>query len=226
MIRSFKFILAATFVTSATCAVAQNTKLQQQLSRIDLGVQAVGQFNKTVSGPVLAPGNNTGDVLSENGSNTVGALVTIRYTPKPYVGLEFNGGYARYTETFGVVSGSTTAPAAFSGLQIQTQANEFTLGYLVTPPYTIFGLRPYASAGAGSIRFAPTRGGGQNAPTQARAAYYYNLGVQKDIVGSYFGVRAGYRQVFFLAPDFLENYLTIKKHTSTSEPMIGFYLRF
>jgi hypothetical protein len=225
LIRPLKLIFAANVALLATSAVAQNTKLQQQLSHVDLGIQAVGQFNKAVSGPVVATANNTGSILSQDASNTVGGLVTIRYTPKPYLGVEFNGGYARYTENFGVVSGSTP-PAAFNGIQIQTQANEFTVGYLVTPPYTIFGVKPFASAGAGSIRFAPTRGGGQNAPTQARAAYYYNLGVQKDVLGSYFGLRAGFRQVFFLAPDFLENYLTIKQHTSTVEPMIGFYLRF
>ena len=35
-----------------------------------------------------------------------------------------------------------------------------------------------------------------------------------------------YRQVFFKAPDFLTNYLTIQQHTTTYEPGIGFFLRF
>jgi hypothetical protein len=220
-----KFLFAANLILLGTSAVAQSTKLQQQLSHIDFGIQGVGQFTKDVTGPVIATANNTGNTLDLSASKTVGGLATLRYTPKPYFGLEFNGGYARYTETFGVSASNTVAPAAFNGIQIQTQANEFTFGYVVTPPYTIFGVKPYASAGAGSIRFAPTRGGGQNVPTQARAAYYYNLGVQKD-VAEYFGLRAGFRQVFFLAPDFLENYLTIKQRTYTTEPMVGFYFRF
>lgn len=218
MIRLLKFIFAANLALLATGAVAQ-TKLQQQLSHVDLGLQGVGEFNRSASGPVGVTANDQGQIVSESPSNTVGGLATIRYSPKPYFGVEFNGGYARYNETFGV-------PTLAGPLQIQTQSNEFTLGYLVIPPYTVFGLKPYASAGLGSIRFAPTRGGGENAPRQWRAGYYYNLGVQKDIAGDFFGVRVGFRQLFFLGPDFLQNYLTIKQHTVTSEPLIGFYLRF
>lgn len=195
-------------------AVAQS-KLDRQLSYIDLGVQGVGQFTKTVSGPVTIPATDFGTVVTQTGSSTLGALVTIRYTPKPYFGVEFNGGYARYTEGFNV------AP-----VQIQTQANELTVGYVVTPPYTVFGLKPYASAGGGIIRFAPTSRGGQGAPEEGRPGIYYNVGLQKDIVPDRFGFRLGFRQLFYTAPDFYQNYLTINKSTFTSEPMIGFYLRF
>ncbi len=195
-------------------ALAQ-TKLQQQLSHVDFGVQAVGEFSSTAQGPVTIPANDQGQSVYLSPSNTVGALVTIRYTPRPYLGAEFNGGYSRYTENLNV-----------QPLSIQTQADEFTFGYLITPPYTVLGLRPYASAGVGGLRFAPTRGGGEGAPTEGRLAYYYNLGVQKDLIGNTFGVRVGFRQLFYTAPDFYQNYLTINKRASTSEPMFGFYLRF
>ncbi len=97
---------------------------------------------------------------------------------------------------------------------------------MVTPGHTLFGLQPFASVGAGSIEFKPTPHGGQGAPKQARMAYYYNVGLQQELFESHFGLRAGFRQVFFLAPDFGQNYLTIKQHTITSEPSIGFYFRF
>lgn len=214
MIRPFTLFLAATFALGSTCAFAQS-KLQQQLSHVDLGVQAVGEFNADASGPVTIPATNQGQPVTLSPSNTVGALVTLRYAPRPYVGAEFNGGYSRYTENFNV-----------NPLAIQTQADEFSLGYLVTPPYTVFGVRPYASAGLGGIRFAPTRGGGEGAPTQGRFAIYYHLGVQKDIIPDVFGIRVGFRQLFYTAPDFFQNYITINKRTTTSEPMIGFYVRF
>ncbi len=214
MIRPFKLILAASFASLSLSAAAQ-TKLDRQLSYVDLGVQAVGQLTGTVTGPVTIPAFNEGGTVSQFASNTVGALVTIRYSPKPYLGAEFNGSYARFTENY------TAAPG-----QIQTQANEFTFGYLVTPPYAIFGLKPYASAGVGLMRFAPTAGGGQNAPSEGRPAFYGNIGVQKDLFGSRYGVRVGYRQVIYIAPDFYQNYLTINKYTSTKEPLFGFYARF
>ena len=215
MIRFPKFFSAAGVALLATGALAQ-TKLQQQLSKVDLGLQGVGEFSSTATGPVTIPANNQGAApVTISPSNTFGGLVTIRYAARPYLGAEFNGGYSRYTENLSVQPGA-----------IQTQADEFSLGYLVTPPYTVFGVRPYASAGAGGLRFAPTKGGGEGAPSQGRLALYYSLGVQKDVVRDVFGVRVGFRQLFYTAPDFFQNYLTINKRASTSEPMIGFYLRF
>lgn len=210
-------LLSAALVAGLTFSAAAQTKLQRQLDSIDLGVQGVGEFTKTVSGPVTIPANTNaaGTIVTQDASNTLGALVTIRYTPKPYVGLEFNGGYARYTEGF------TVAP-----FQVQTQVNELTVGYVVTPPYRIFGVKPFASAGGGAVRFAPTRGGGQGEFSIGRPAFYYNVGVQKEVFGDHFGLRVGFRQVFYTAPDFYANYLTLNKRTVTSEPLIGFYLRF
>lgn len=222
MIRSLTRFLAASLAFGTTVTFAQ-TKVQQQLRHIDLGLAGVGEFSKDAQGPVTIPANNQGQIVRISPSNTVGALVTIRYSPKPYIGGEFNGGYSRYTENLSnlSVTGSVQQPQA-----IQTQADEFTFGYLVVPPYTLFGLKPYASAGVGGVRFAPTRGGGQGAPAIGRFAYYYSVGVQKAVVGDFFGVRVGFRQLFYTAPDFYQNYLTINKRTSTSEPMFGVYLRF
>ena len=215
MPRLLKLTFAASLVSSFAVAAAQSPKLQRQLSYIDLGVQAAGQFTHSVSGPITVLANDTGATIDQSTSRTLGALGTLRYSPKPYLGVEINGGYARYTETYNVPP-----------FQIQTQANEFTFGYLVVPPYTIYGLKPYASAGVGVVRFAPTAGGGQGTLSQGRLGYYYNLGVQKDVFGGPFGVRVGFRQLFFLAPDFQQNYLQINKRTSTAEPVIGFYLHF
>jgi len=92
--------------------------------------------------------------------------------------------------------------------------------------HEIFGLQPYLGAGAGSTGFKPTRFGGEGAPEQARATYYYSLGVQKPLGEGHFGLRAGFRELFFLDPDFGQNYLTILKHANTYEPQAGFYLRY
>ena len=216
--RTFHLLAAFCLASLSGIAAAQSsstTKLQQQLSYVDLGVHGIGQFTSSTSGPITIPAADVGTTVSQSASTTVGALVTLRYAPRPYLGAEFNGSYARFTEQYSVPP-----------FQIQTQVNEFTLGYLVTPPYTVFGLKPYASAGGGIVRFAPTKGGGQGAPSEGVPGYYYNLGVQKIVLSDNFGVRVGFRQLFYTAPDFYQNYLTINKRTSTFEPMIGFYLRF
>jgi hypothetical protein len=56
--------------------------------------------------------------------------------------------------------------------------------------------------------------------------YYYDGGLEDSLFTPHFGVRLQFRQVFFKAPDFGQNYLTIQQHTSTIEPGIGFYLKF
>jgi hypothetical protein len=212
------FAAASAFTFSAAVAVAQDvpvSPLDKQLSRIDLAVQGVGMFNKSVQGTVPpTAAQEAGPTVSDAPSNTLGALVTLRYVAKPYVGFEGNYGYARYTENFSNIGG------------VQTQANEYTLGYLATPGFTIFDFQPYVSVGAGSIGFRPTPRGGQGLTIQARAAYYYSAGIQKEYFSEHFGFRAGFRQLFFLAPDYGQNYLTIKQRTITSEPTFGFYLKF
>jgi hypothetical protein len=109
---------------------------------------------------------------------------------------------------------------------VQSGVRELTLGYVAHLPFHPFGIQPYAGAGGGTIRFQPTPGGGQGLPFQYRAAYYYNLGVEDNFPGSPFGMRLGFRQLIYLAPDFQQNYLTITRRTRTSEPIVGFFVRF
>lgn len=209
-------------LASGFAAAQAPTPLSRQLARMDLGVSGAGIFNKSVSGAVTPLASNTGQTLSIATSNTFGALVTLRYVAKPYLGFEGNYSYARYTEKF---SGPGVAPFGVSVFEVQTQANEFSFGYLVTPPHPVFGMQPFASVGAGSMEFKPTPHGGQNEPKQARAAYYYTVGLQKDY-NAHIGFRATFRQSLFLAPDFGQNYLTIKQRTLSTQPAVGVYLRF
>ena len=134
---------ATLFLSVTGIAAAQTTTFSRQMSRIDFGISGAGQLNRTVSGPILPTGApNYGDVTTQYGSNTVGALVNIRYTAKPYVGLEFNFGWGRYTENY------SPAPDGSSLFQVQTTANEYSFGYLVTPPHPIFGVQPFAPTDA------------------------------------------------------------------------------
>jgi hypothetical protein len=215
-------LATATLLLSVTgLAAAQTTTVSRQLSRMDLGISGAGEFNKEVSGPILPTGAPNYKVMTtQYGSNTFGALATIRYVAKPYVGVEFNYGWARYTENY------EPGPNGASVFQIQTTANEYSLGWIIMPPHPIFGLQPFLSAGGGSTEFKPTGGGGQEEPKQARATYYYNVGLQKEFVDSHFGLRVSFRQNFLLAPDYGQNYLTILQHTSTTQPTAGFFLRF
>jgi hypothetical protein len=214
----FCLLLTAAGSTAKAQATSQNPALDRQLSRIDLAVTAVGVFNKDSNGTATINAVPTAVNLSPG--NTAGALVTLRYIVSPFVGFEGNYGYARYTDTF-------TPFGAQPNAGVQQNASEYTLGYVVHTRKEHFGVTPFLSGGLGSMVFRPTPGGGEALPEQARAAYYAAVGVETLVLGSsHFGIRAQYRQVFFKAPDFETNYLTIQKQTTTFEPGFGFFLRF
>lgn len=227
--KAFPLLAVALFASTVAGAYAQTeappTAFEKQIEKVDLSVQGVGIYNSTVSGNVIPISTNQGLEITQHGSNTVGAMVSIHYPAKPYFGLEINYGYARYTEHY---QGPGIAEVFFpstSDFQVQSKVNEYTFGYLITPPHPIFGMQPFASAGFGPQVFKPTPLGGESQQEKARATYYYSLGLQKDY-GKHLGLRAGFRELFFLAPDFGQNYLEILKHATTYEPFAGFYLRY
>ena len=222
------------------------TAFQKQLSRIDFAITAVGEISTPVSGieqrdakvPTVINGATytSSTLLNIKPSSTVGELGTIRYTAHPYLGFEFNFGNLRYTQDYKFVTTTSTTPptpptvtTSYPNLLTggaQAGVRELTLGYVAHLKYRPFGITPYLGAGGGTIRFKPTPYGGQGLPFQYRAAYYYQLGLEDNFPGSHFGMRLGFRQLIYLAPDFLQNYLTITRRTRTSEPTIGFFVRF
>jgi len=214
----FCLLLTAAGSTAKAQTTSTNPALDRQLSRIDLGVVGVGVFNKSSSGVATVNGHpNT--AVNLNPGNTAGALVALRYTVSPFVGFEFNYGYARYTQSF-------TPFGAQPNGGVQQNASEYSFGYVVHSKKQYFGVTPFASGGAGTTVFRPTPGGGLALPEQARATFYGSVGAETTVLSPHFGIRAQYRQVFFKAPDFLTNYLTIQQRTTTYEPGFGFFLRF
>jgi hypothetical protein len=214
----FCLLLTAAGSTAKAQTASTNPALDKQLSRIDFGVLGVGVINKSSNGFATVNGRpNT--AVNLNPSNTAGAVLSLRYTAKPLFGLEFNYGYARYNDLF------TPFGSQPSG-GVQQNASEYTFGYVVHSKKQYFGWTPFASGGAGTTVFRPTPGGGLALPEQARATYYFSVGAETTVLSPHFGIRAQYRQVFFKAPDFLTNYLTIQQHTTSYEPGFGFFLRF
>lgn len=200
------FLLSALQASSASAQ--EPTKLARQLNRLDLGLAGVGEFRSTVTGT-----NYQGVSLTQGATNAFGALVTIRYTRSPLVGAEFNYTFARHTETFSAYIGG-----------VQANTSEYTVGYVAHAPQ-IFGVRPFGAAGAGVTAFSPTQYAGSGLPERARATYYYAVGAEAPVL-THVGIRAQFRELFFLAPDFGQNYLTITQHTTAIEPAVGIYLHF
>jgi hypothetical protein len=200
--------LVASFAGPA--ARGQNVARDKFLSQFNLGVAGDGVFTSTATGIEkrdLTP-------LSDSASNTFGVVADLQYIKKPLLGFEFNYSYARFTQNYSanLIGG------------VQANAKEYTFGY-VAHTKKIFGVEPYLGAGGGTIAFTPTPYGGEGLKEQARAVYYYDAGFE-DRISPSFGIKAGFRQLIYLAPDFEANYLTITRRVRTSEPVIGFVLHF
>jgi len=197
--------------------------LDRQLSHFDFAISGTGEFTRQVQGMNFngTVATQTPSLVSAKPSNTLGTLVTLRYTKSRWVGLEANFGYARYTEAFSSPSFiNFTQP-----LTPQVNADEYSFGWVVHPG-KLFGIQTFVSAGSGTIAFRPTKGGGEGLPEQGRQVYYWDGGLEAPLFDSHFGVRAQFRQQYYLAPDFEENYLRIKQRTLTTQPSFGFYLHF
>lgn len=212
---------------TASQAIAQEatpqTPLEKQLSRIDFAILGAANMGTTVSGVEQRDAATTHTVLTIKPSRTVGEMATLRYTAKPWVGFEFNFGNARWVQDYTFVP-PPTANLLLGGAQ--TSVREMTFGYVAHPPHQFFGIQPYLGLGGGTIHFKPTTFGGQGLPDQYRAVYYYEVGGEANFPDSHFGMRAGFKQDIYLAPDFLQNYLTITRRVRTSQPEIGFFVRF
>ncbi len=211
------FVATTLFLISGGAVQAQSTeappsRLSKVLSHMDFGLEGVGDFNKSVSGT-----NYRGETVTQQGSNTFGGLFAIRYTKSPWIGFEGDLGYQRLTQKY-------TCCDLDNGAQANTE--EFSVGYVVHPTQTFFGIKPSISAGTGTLAFRPTTFGGQQLHTQARQMYYYSVNGDMPMLADFFALRVGFRQQFYLAPDFGQNYLIINKHTITSQPVIGFIFHF
>ncbi|RZU40617.1 outer membrane beta-barrel protein [Edaphobacter modestus] len=218
---SLFFCLFAIFAASTAGAQATsgNPTLDKHLSRLDIAVSGIGSFTKDVSGT-----NYQGVTLDQQAGSTLGALVTVRYTKSAYVGGEFNYTYARYTQNFSNTTNAQVPNQYFAG-GVQNNASEYSLGYVIHPNREFLGAKPFIAVGAGSTAFRPTPLGGQSLNSQARMTYYYSVGVEKELT-PHFGLRAQFRQAFFKAPDFGQNFLTIQQQTWTIEPGFGFVIHF
>jgi len=195
-----------------------NTALTKQLQRLDIGLNGTYNTTRTASG--LNDLQDLSVPVQQKTSSTTGALLQFRYTRSPWMGGEFNIGYARNTHNF-----SSTEQTDYLPLGVQTNALSFMLGYIAHPPHKIAGLQPFFGGGGGLMYFHTTSGGGQGFLKQGVGGYYYTAGVEREIV-PHVGVRGQFRQLFYYAPDFYQSFLTIQKNTSTMEPAVGIYLHF
>lgn len=206
-----KMLVAGLFATLlfATTSMAQ----QQELPRNEVSVQGAGFFTKD--------SNYNG--IRQQTTDSGGLLVSYRNRFSGLFGGDLSYGYTRNTQQ------SFTPTGSFN---VQTNIHQATGALLVSSPARIFGLSPFALAGAGALTFNPTnnrannRGGfAPGADLQAKATFVYGGGADFDINDN-FALRLEYRGLVYKRPDFGLALLNSNAVTHTAQPSAGFVVRF
>jgi hypothetical protein len=221
----------ASFAASSSTR-AQDSKpttfLDKQAARTDFALSGYGEFSTSGTGK-----NWLGETVTVEPSKTIGYTVALRYIKAPLKGFEINYSKIRYSNNFNQSASPYYNPPAevadpAATYDLQSNTNQFTVGYVAHTRKPHFGLKPFAVVGGGEIHFIPTvnGGGGLGFRKEYRPLAYYGIGAEQYLGGDHFGFRVQFRQTFYTTPDFFAPFLVINQHTITSEPVVGLFLRF
>jgi hypothetical protein len=217
-------LLSLAALAGVSAAAQTQTALDKQLSRLDLALLGIGQFSNTNHGTNNQKSSLTGEPLTTRPTRDFNGAGQISYTKSTWVGVQFNYIHGRNAYNFSTLALVPSGGATPLLVDIQTNADEYSFGYLAHPhPFRL--VKPFVSAGAGVISFAPTAGGGEGYKQQARFTEFYSVGADVPIT-EHLGLRGEIRQKFYLHPDYETNYLRDLTRSETIEPAVGFYLRF
>jgi opacity protein-like surface antigen len=185
------------------------TSMAQELPPNEVSVQGTGFFTKD--------SDNNGVI--QHTPDSGGLLVSYRNRFSRLFGADLSYGYTRNTQLNFTSAG---------GARVQADVHQTTAALVAHTPGRIFGLRPFALAGAGALTFNPTNNFGGafiGADTQAKAAFVYGGGADYDI-NDHFALRLEYRGLLYKRPDFGLTALNSDALTHTAQPSAGFVFRF
>lgn len=185
------------------------------LNKTDFSLVLNGDITKSVSGI----GESQGQVVSQSATDSGGVLFGLRYHVNSLVAIDANYGYTRNFQNY--VTGTTTA-------SIQSAVHIFTGAAVITAPFHVLGIRPYALGGGGGIFFRPT--GDINASvggevTDGKPVAVYGVGADFALI-PHISIRGEYRGYFVQAPDFGFDGLNTGKFTHIASPAIGVVFHF
>jgi len=199
-------VLFAMLATFSLPAFAQNTFLANS----EVSAAFMGNFQSKTSG------QNVSDAASYSG----GPLLNYRYHFTEHIALEANYTRTRYTQFYENGADLVTS-------WTQATAQEVTLGVVWKfSPIWHDRLSPYAEGGLGAVFWSPIGAGSVGGPfNQNRAGFFYGGGLEHHLFG-HFSVRAGYRGLFYTAPDFNQSGQFTNARTQMKEPYAGISFRF
>lgn len=199
-----------------------NTRVLSLCLLASSAVAAHGQFYKVHNGDlgVNAEGVFGSKALESGSSNvlrttdTTGFLFSFKEHPVKWAGVEFNYGYAKYSDRFTYNNFGTQATT-----NVTNTRHEATAAYLFHPH--IKHLQPFVGVGGGALDFVPV-----GASNQWRGAGLLEAGLDIPTSNSHIGFRVQGRALFYREPNFYTPVIATRTWTATPEPTAGVYYRF
>jgi outer membrane immunogenic protein len=185
------------------------------LGKTDVSLVINADITKSVSGI----GESQGTIVSQSATDSGGFLFGLRHHFNSLLAIDGNYGYTRNFQNY--VTGISTS-------SIQSGVHILTGAAVVTAPFHVLGLRPYALGGGGGIFFRPTGNidasvGGE--VTQARPVIVYGAGADFEVI-PHISIRGEFRGYYLKAPNFGFDGLNTGKYTMMAQPAIGVVFHF
>ena len=181
-------------------------------AQTDIAASIYGAFN----------GKVTGDGVVQSPSNAPGVLVELRHISNPLLGLELTYSFNRSDQTYnqGAVCQALNCPTGATF--VPSNAHEVTADYLIS--FKVLNLRPFVLAGGGLLFNQPTN---PDSTTQnsTQGVIVYGAGLDFTVL-PHIGVRGQYRGNVYKAPQLVKAFSSTNAFATTSEPMLGVFLRF
>ncbi|HEX5424196.1 MAG TPA: outer membrane beta-barrel protein [Candidatus Acidoferrales bacterium] len=162
----------------------------------------------------------TGQNITDSPTYSAGYLLNYRFHFNDWAAVEVNYAHTRYTQFY---SGGTGIINSWT----QANAKEASMAFVFQFWSRFNGrLQPFVEGGIGGLSWSPVSDGSVGGPfSQNRPALLYGGGFDWKAFG-HFGLRLGYRGLFFTAPDFNVNGQFTNARTQMKEPYAGITYRF
>jgi hypothetical protein len=182
----------------------------------DLAVSVYGAFTQKV----------TGNGVTQSPANQGGAMVELHHQSNPLVGYTFTYSWNRADQTYTGGAVSCGLPCGSQPLtmtaHVPANAHEVTAAWEVG--LKVLNLRPFLLAGGG-VLFNQVAQSSSTTANHTAGVLVYGGGVDVGLV-PHVGIRAQYRGNVYSAPQLSTAFSSTKAFFTTSEPMIGAYIRF
>ncbi len=184
-------------------------------AQTDLALSVYGAFTQKVNG----------NGVTQSPANQGGAMVEFHHQSNPLVGYALTYSWNRADQTYTGGTISCGLPCGGGGNQtihVPANAHEVTAAWEVG--VKVLNLRPFLLAGGGILLNQPAQSS-DSVKNHTAGVLVYGGGVDVGLL-PHVGIRAQYRGNVYGAPQLSTAFSSTKAFFTTSEPMIGAYLRF